>query len=394
MNLRSHPSLPASMLLAACATLSTPALADLGPAPRLPPDVVPQETPGPVRLQATTSTAAVSVDPMDRFAVSLLYRNVYAPEASFVIDAPNVSFPPDACDDGSTPAEDQAATLERVNVFRALAGLPGDVSDFGGTYQSDDQAAALVQATNTPLSHAPPSTYTCWTPAGYNGSYRSNLTLGMSGSTTWVYVGINAVEGYMDDPGAGNADVGHRRWLLYPPQAQMASGDAIADYSTPDVSAYSVSNALWVTGAGSNYTFGVRPATPDGTAWPPRGYVPWQLLPKRSNRWSFSYPDASFCGASVTMTRDGAPVGLNIVDTGTLVGQCPPNPNAGFAGDPTIVWEPASGAVDYTQPTQDTVYAITISGIAGAGAPASVSYTVTVIDPADAIFADSFDRTP
>lgn len=69
----------------------------------------------------------------------------------------------------------------------------------------------------------------------------------------------------------------------------------------------------------------------------------------------------------------------------------PAHPNLGVVGDPTLVWEPAADAVDYTQPAQDTVYAITISGITNGGAPASVSYTVTVIDPLDAIFANGFD---
>ena len=64
-------------------------------------------------------------------------------------------------------------------------------------------------------------------------------------------------------------------------------------------------------------------------------------------------------------------------------------PSGSFIGDNTIAWIP-SGAT-YTQPIQDVVYAITVSGITGSGVPTSVSYTVKVIDPYDAIFADQFE---
>ena len=88
------------------------------------------------------------------------------------------------------------------------------------------------------------------------------------------------------------------------------------------------------------------------------------------------------------MTRNGVPLAV-AVQTLVSNGQ----PSGGFEGDNTIVWIP-TGAT-YTQPAQDVVYAITVSGITGnsgaTGVPSSVSYTVKVIDPYDAIFANGFE---
>ena len=78
----------------------------------------------------------------------------------------------------------------------------------------------------------------------------------------------------------------------------MGTGDI------PAQPGYSSANALWVIDEPSYSN--PRPATRDGfVAWPPKGYVPYELLPVR---WTFSYPGADFSAASVTMTRNGGAV--------------------------------------------------------------------------------------
>jgi hypothetical protein len=131
--------------------------------------------------------------------------------------------------------------------------------------------------------------------------------------------------------------------------------------------------------------YGTRPSTPSGIAWPPRGYVPWQLLPAGSNRWSLSLQNADFSNASVSMTRNGVALGTPTLDALQFNGQ----PSGSYIGDNTLVWEPQG--VTYSQPAGgDVAYQVTVTGIAGTGVPSGVSYTVTVIDPYDAIFADRF----
>jgi hypothetical protein len=357
----------ASLLLFAtvqnvAAQMAPSASAELGPPPQL---SAGEESESPAIAPQATA-AAVSVNPANRYGVSLLYRNTYAAEDTVTNGWAGTVTP---CNGGATASAYQNATLERVNVFRTLAGLPGNVTAFTSPQQPDDQAAALMMVANKALSHAPPVGWICYTQAGYDGASHSNLTLGGS----FNYNGPAAIEGYMDDSGNGNSFVGHRRWILYPAQANMATGDVDATVATAGYSA----NALWVVGP-----FGSRAATPNGTPWPPNGYVPWQLLPSSSNRWSFSFPGATFASAAVTMTKNGAPLTLSITENGA-------HDNLGYA-DNTLVWEPVG--VSYSQPTQDVVYNVTITGITGGGAPASVSYIVKVINPYDAVFAGDFEN--
>lgn len=322
-----------------------------------------QEVPGP--WTEPSSVQAVAFDPLNRNQVATAYRNVYLPQAAVPI---NWTGSINGCTAGNTNVAHRQAVIDRVNFYRALAGVPGTVSLYGAAQATQTQAAALIFSASRTLTHTPSSGLACYSVDGYNGAGKSNIALG-SGSN--AAAGTAAVDLYMDDHGAGNSVVGHRRWILYPPQLKMDSG------SIP-WSPQWASNALYVLGAP-----GSRPPTPNGVAWPNRGYVPWQLLPARSNRWSFSWPGANFAGATVSMARDGqalaAPTRETIIN--------------GY-GDNTLVWLPQG--VSYTRPSQDVVYRVTISGITGGGAPASVSYTVSVIDPDAAlpntIFRQGFER--
>jgi uncharacterized protein YkwD len=255
-----------------------------------------------------------------------------------------------ACDPGTTDAVHQQAVIARINYFRALNDLP-PVTLMGQPETGRVQAAALMMSANNALSHFPPATWTCYSMAGATGAGSANIALGVQG--------VAAIDLYMDDAGAGNTVTGHRRWVLFPPRTAMTTGDVPGGNQPPRPA-----NALYVFGPS-----GTRPATPNGIAWPPAGFVPYQNLPSRSNRWSFSFPGANFNNASVAMTGpDGAiPVAFE-----------PLANDMGF-GDNTIVFLPTG--VSYAQPTADTTYTITVSGMTGANVPASVTYSVTVIDP-------------
>lgn len=331
----------------------------LGPAPQMAPGQIPAqfEQPQPFAI------ATVSFDPQNRSQVALAYQNVYVPQANVAIGwTGNVG----SCSAGTTTAAYRQVTIDRVNYYRAQAGLPGNVSLFGGSQSSATQQAALIFSANQSLSHAPPNTWTCWSQSGQDAAGNSNIAVGFGSNAA---AGIGAVDLYMDDNGAPNAAVGHRRWVLYPPQVNMDSG------SIPYNPQWAA-NALWVFGA-----FGSRPPTPNGVAWPPRGFVPWQLLPDSSNRWSFSWNGATFSGATVSMARNGIPLGVPSYES-----------IANGYGDNTLVWKPQG--VTYAQPAADVTYHVSIIGISGGGAPSSVSYDVVVIDPyalSDVIFQSGFD---
>ncbi len=316
----------------------TPANAfELGEAPRrdVPQDISGWQLPQRIGIAATTRDTVVQ-----------LYNNVYLPgNAVSLIWTGSVA----SCNPGTTNLAHQQAVIDRANYYRALVELP-PVTLLSGVPTAQAQAAALMMSANTALSHTPPTSWLCYSAAGAAGAGSSNLALGING--------VGAIDGYMRDPGALNTAAGHRRWILYPPQASMATGDV------PNSGASNLrSNALVVIGF-----FGTRPATPNGIAWPPAGFVPYQNLPSGSNRWSFSYPGANFSSATVTMTGPAGaiPVTLEPVENGY--------------GDNTIVFRPTG--VSYANPITDTSYTILVSGMTGSGVPASIQYTVTVIDPA------------
>src|SRR5262249_11900138 len=134
---------------------------------------------------------------------------------------------------------------------------------------------------------------------------------------------------------------------------------------------YYSANALWVIDP--NYG-GTRPATRDPyVTWPSKGYFPYQLEP---TRWSFSYPGATFSGATVTMTRGGiaVPVTMEAVQNGY--------------GENTIVWYPSSQnpANPFTPstPASDTTVTIVINNVMISGVPQSFTYNVILFDPATA----------
>ncbi len=258
-----------------------------------------------------------------------------------------------SCDQGTTSFDFKNGVLVRINYFRAMAGVPADIS-FADLFSNKAQQAALMMSRNNSLSHEPPASWSCYTAGGAEAAGKSNLSLGNYG---W-----NAVSGQVRDNGSNNTAVGHRRWLLYPQTETMGTGDI------PSAASYSAANALWVFDG--NYGTS-RPATREAyVAWPPPGHVPYQVVPAR---WSFSYANANFSAATVSMTRAGNPVPVTI------------QPVQNGYGENTLAWI-ASGLdanlATWPNPGQDAGYRVQIGNVLMGTTPTSFSYDVIVIDPA------------
>ena len=196
-----------------------------------------------------------------------------------------------------------------------------------------------MMSANSALEHVPPTTWKCYSAVGAEAAGRSNLALGAAGP--------RAIDLYIADGGV--ASLGHRRWVLYPPQTEIGTGDT------------NNANSLWVLGP-----FGARAATPNGVAWPPAGFVPYQLVPS-STAWSFSMDGANFTSTSITVTKVGignVPVTKAALDVGY--------------GDNTISFMPASGVWPYAA-TGDTSFDVQVNGVIVNGATRSFSYRVTLI---------------
>lgn len=257
-----------------------------------------------------------------------------------------------ACNPGQVSPYYREAILRRINYFRAMAGVPADVV-FTDEYNAAAQEAALMMSVNNKLSHGPEPDWTCYTENGATAAGRSNLFL-----STYL---ANPVDGYIKDPGGGNYFVGHRRWILHPQTLEMGTGDV------PTVNGFPAANALWVI---DSNTFADRPPTRDGfVAWPPPGYVPYQVV---FARWSFSYPNADFSAANVAMQRNGESISVSLDGPA----------EEGF-GENTLVWIPMglNDGYDWEKPAADTAYSVTISNVLIDGAARNFSYTVTIFDP-------------
>ncbi|HEY5913354.1 MAG TPA: CAP domain-containing protein [Verrucomicrobiae bacterium] len=286
----------------------------------------------------------LTVDTSDRSSVAEFYQTVYRASQGA---ASGWTGNRSTCTAGTTSQAYADATILRVNYFRAMTGLPGDVI-LSNAWNLKAQDAALMMSAQGQLSHSPDTSWKCYTAAGAEAAGKSNLALGADAAA--------AIDLYMDDPGAGgNAAVGHRRWILYPPTKIMGTGNI------PNTGGWAA-NDLWVIGRA-----GSRPAQPAWVAWPPKGFVPYQVMPRSSGRWSFSYPGASFANAAVFMQRLGTNVSL------TLETQAP-----GY-GDNTIVWVPQG--VPATAPTGDVIYTVTVSNVVISSQARLFTYSVTIIDP-------------
>jgi hypothetical protein len=217
-----------------------------------------------------------------------------------------------------------------------MVGLNDDCT-LDTTYHYQEQQAALMMSANNALSHTPPTSWSCYTSAGASGAASSNIALGYNSS--------ESISAFIRDDGGGNTAVGHRRWILHSTKQKFSYG------------ATSNSMALFIFFNGTNTKI------PAFIAFPPKKYIPQQLVPAR---WSFSIPGADFSSATVSMNGPSGNVPLTIVSS-----------TANGYGDNTIVWEPVG--IDVSN-TADVVYTVTVSNV-GNDAVGSYTYSTTVIRP-------------
>ena len=291
------------------------------------------------------------------------------------------------CVAGQTAADFRTDVQRRVNYYRALCGLPADITfdaepalndPASGSPQvpanTSKQACAQAAAYNNAFSnlffddyeitHNPtPGTTECYSPMAWNGAANSNLTIG--------YFGPQAVDAYIAEDVAGdtrsnNSNVGHRRLLLYSRARDMSTGDVPPGIYDDGTSSYPVqpANALYVAGL-------LKPAATapkQFVTWPPGGYIPFQHKPLR---WSISYPGAVFpaTATAISMTGPG----------GTAIPVTILSANQSTQGDNTLVFQPQLPPVTGSA---DVSYQVTVSGITGPGVPAACTWQTTFFDPA------------
>lgn len=311
------------------------------------------------------------IDTSNRDAVAIAFASEYS------FDTPSMDWSGnyEGCEPGQASQRLASATVRRVNFYRAMAGVPARVT-LNPEYSAKAQHAALSMSATGRLSHTPDETFSCLSSTAAEAAANSNLYLGRTGP--------QAIDGYIEDPGDRNRDVGHRNTILHPPTTEIGVG-----HVEGSASAYPA-NALWVFDDG---VFAENPPMREAdsfVAWPPRGFVPPELI---YPRWSFGLLNADFENASVSMSVDGREIPIEIVARLSLQGYVP---------SPIIVWEPVAGPgpVDLvfkpggaeTEAAQedqdehfelvdpdaayDTTYDIVVSGVVVDGVEASFTYSV------------------
>jgi len=320
-------------------------IAILVPLTLLPLMTLPFLTP-PVAAERSRAVArALDPDPGSRESMRLGWTQVLKPALQTPVGWQGSLS---SCDEGSPSPAAQQATARVVNYIRDLVGVEPVV--FSSTLSAQAQEAALMMARNEQLSHAPPSSWACYTGDGAAAAAKSNLYLGRSDAS--------AITGYMDDPGAVNTPVGHRRWIIDPRQTTMGSGSVDA----PGGDWRQQSHALLVIDPPSWQS--LPAGTPAYLPWPVAGYVPVQIEPE--GRWSLSASDplTDFSQASVLVNGSAAGVTVHPVKNGY--------------GPPTVVWNFRPG---FKAGDEDRKYDVVVSGIRRGGASLpSYSYTVTLFD--------------
>lgn len=291
-----------------------------------------------------SAAASPWLDTADREAVRLSYSSAIKATTNVAIGWTGQIA---SCTPGATSQDYKDAALARINWFRGMAGVPANVT-LNSNLNTNSQSSALIMSANRALSHYPPSTWTCYSSTGAEAASKSNICYIYGFSDT------GCVAGYMRDDGSSNYAVGHRRWILYPPTTVMGTGDVAQN------GIYPFTNSLWVLPS----TYLPRPATRDPfVAWPPRGYVPYQTI---FNRWSFSYPGATFNQATVTITRAGQSLPVTL------------ETQAQGYGENSLVWTVSSPGVG---PGPDIRFQVTISNVGTSSGLQTFQYEVIAMDP-------------
>ena len=224
------------------------------------------------------------------------------------------------CSCGKMPDSFYTKKQREFAFYRRLAELPDQII-FVEEYNNLAQEAALVNSFNV-LTHHPTPEMKCYSEAAFLGSSHSNLSSAIR------------IRGYMEDYGANNKSVGHRRWMLNPYNLHFGIGATF--HQTTKKREYTTTT--WTQQGGALYVISdevnddlLKDYTQEGTGWPMAGYFPTQFT---YERWSYSLDRADFSNAKVRLTDAN----------GKTITPLTYKPKYGYALN-TIVWEYEYGEI-------------------------------------------------
>ncbi|MES2558359.1 MAG: CAP domain-containing protein [Bacteroidota bacterium] len=257
------------------------------------------------------------------------------------------------CEQGTLSQDLLDKTLMRIRYFRKQAGLPIGNITMEADLNAKCQRNALMIRANNAISHTPPTSWKCYTADGALAAQKGNISFGTSD--------VENIDAWMEDAGSNNAEVGHRRWILFSNATKFGFGCTES------------SGTLWViNGLPSPYS--LPAATPEYIAWPPKGFIPRQVV---YPRWSFGVPATSypfqvdFTNATVSMAHSsGTTVPVNVIYRNPIENS--------YGGDNTISWEPTGVELNSNF---DQQYTVTVNNVMVNGSAKNYTYDVTIFNP-------------
>ena len=210
---------------------------------------------------------------LDKYEIIELLRSPDLEDPqNYYEQAPSLTAPHTA---GTVRQELLDSGLQRINVVRRLAGLPGvTMTD---AYNLIAQKGSVVLAAGNQFTHwpeQPEGMDDAFFAEGYEATTHSNLAYYNSGSTSSSIKPMadpisSSIDGYMGDSDAYNLSaVGHRRWVLDPQMAAVGLGLAHTTYyDSPWYCIDVYSTMYWDTYAGPYTDY-------DFIAWPASGLFP------------------------------------------------------------------------------------------------------------------------
>ncbi len=285
-------------------------------------------------------------------------------------------------DNGTTSAAFREDVERRLNYFRAMCGVSGDVDVNANAVvfiEPDDvykpsastlkstaaQNAALMMARNynpssgenPALSHNPPRSVEGWSPSAWNAAAKGSFAFGLYGPGAITEYMIERISS-ASVISSWNTEVGHRRWNLYPNSTSYATGDQPGrGVNTPPT------NVLYVIQAPTEIS---ENSAPNFVSYPAAGFFPVDI---NTPYWSLSASGADFSNATVRMT-DSAGNQVPIIAVR----------RSNAYGDPAIIWE-VGGSAASRFVLADTRFDVSISGIGGKVQESNYNYSVTLINP-------------
>lgn len=207
------------------------------------------------------------------------------------------------CNEGVLKTVEKEKALTRLNMIRALSGLPAVIYDNANDTQT--AKSALMSVANSQLNHTPPNNWLCWTQAGYNGSSTGNLYITWSSISSFNTSTEYFLDGWLIDDNVES--LGHRRWVLDPFLPRTSFGRVDGTTSVSSAYPYATGATLKVIyGEAANisnttleyvaYPVGNYPIALFNKNW----YLSFSVLADKTNKWNNS--NVSFANSTITVT--------------------------------------------------------------------------------------------